>query len=48
MPQHASVGRGSITVEHMPPDLTRELYRHMRTARDLDTEAVALDRKSVV
>ncbi|GHD27139.1 thiamine pyrophosphate-dependent enzyme [Nocardiopsis kunsanensis] len=47
MPQHASVGRGSITVDHLPPDLTRELYRHMRTARDLDTEAVALQRQGV-
>ncbi|WP_017597978.1 MULTISPECIES: thiamine pyrophosphate-dependent dehydrogenase E1 component subunit alpha [Nocardiopsis] len=40
-------GRGSIAVDHLPPDLTRALYRHMRTARDLDAEAIALQRQGV-
>ncbi|WP_051051130.1 thiamine pyrophosphate-dependent dehydrogenase E1 component subunit alpha [Nocardiopsis salina] len=47
MPQNASAGRGPISVGHLSPDLTRELYRHMRTARDLDTEAIALQRQGV-
>jgi len=44
---HESAGRGTITVDHLPPDLTRALYRDMRTARDLDAEAVALQRQGV-
>ncbi|WP_053615177.1 thiamine pyrophosphate-dependent dehydrogenase E1 component subunit alpha [Nocardiopsis sp. NRRL B-16309] len=34
-------------MDHLPADLTRALYRHMRTARDLDTEAIALQRQGV-
>ncbi len=46
-PLHEPAGREAITVGHLPPDLTRALYRHMRTARDLDTEAIALQRQGV-
>ncbi|MBR8742830.1 thiamine pyrophosphate-dependent dehydrogenase E1 component subunit alpha [Nocardiopsis sp. MG754419] len=42
-----STGQGAITVEHLSPELTRGLYRDMRTARDLDTEAIALQRQGV-
>ncbi|MET9782507.1 thiamine pyrophosphate-dependent dehydrogenase E1 component subunit alpha [Nocardiopsis alba] len=47
MPSPESTGRGAITVEHLSPELTRGLYRDMRTARDLDTEAIALQRQGV-
>ena len=47
MPLHESEEQGSITVDHLPPDLARTLYRHMRTARDVDTEAIALQRQGV-
>ncbi|MBB6119243.1 thiamine pyrophosphate-dependent dehydrogenase E1 component subunit alpha [Nocardiopsis algeriensis] len=47
MPTHESAGQGSATVDHLAPDLARTMYRHMRTARDLDTEAVALQRQGV-
>ena len=47
MPPQESTGQGAITVEHLRPELTRGLYRDMRTARDLDTEAIALQRQGV-
>ncbi|MGW9554720.1 thiamine pyrophosphate-dependent dehydrogenase E1 component subunit alpha [Nocardiopsis sp. NPDC055551] len=47
MPPRESTGQDSITVEHLSPELTRGLYRDMRTARDLDTEAIALQRQGV-
>ena len=47
MPLHESEDQGSITVDHLPPELARTLYRHMRTARDVDTEAIALQRQGV-
>lgn len=47
MPLPESEGQGSITVDHLPADLARTLYRHMRTARDVDTEAIALQRQGV-
>ncbi|WP_026119562.1 thiamine pyrophosphate-dependent dehydrogenase E1 component subunit alpha [Nocardiopsis ganjiahuensis] len=47
MPPQESTGQGAITVEHLTPELTRGLYRDMRTARDLDTEAIALQRQGV-
>ena len=47
MPLHDSEGQGSITVDHLPPDLALMMYRHMRTARDVDTEAIALQRQGV-
>lgn len=46
-PAHETAARGPVTVDHLPPDLTRSLYRDMRTARDLDTEAIALQRQGV-
>jgi 2-oxoisovalerate dehydrogenase E1 component alpha subunit len=47
MPPQESTGQGDITVEGLRPELTRRLYRDMRTARDLDTEAIALQRQGV-
>ena len=47
MPPRESTGQATITVEHLSPELTRGLYRDMRTARDLDTEAIALQRQGV-
>lgn len=47
MPIHEPAGRSAISVDHLPPDLLRTLYRHMRTARELDTEAIALQRQGV-
>ena len=47
MPPRESTGQDTITVEHLSPELTRGLYRDMRTARDLDTEAIALQRQGV-
>lgn len=47
MTTRESAGRDTITVDHLPPELTRALYRDMRTARDLDTEAIALQRQGV-
>ncbi|MFE1169642.1 thiamine pyrophosphate-dependent dehydrogenase E1 component subunit alpha [Nocardiopsis sp. NPDC058789] len=47
MPTPEPTGQGATTVEHLSPALTRELYRAMRTARDLDTEAIALQRQGV-
>ena len=47
MPSPESTGQGTIAVEHLSPELTRGFYRDMRTARDLDTEAIALQRQGV-
>ncbi|WP_026117830.1 thiamine pyrophosphate-dependent dehydrogenase E1 component subunit alpha [Nocardiopsis alkaliphila] len=47
MPSPESTGQGTISVEHLSPELTRGFYRDMRTARDLDTEAIALQRQGV-
>ncbi|MFE6304812.1 thiamine pyrophosphate-dependent dehydrogenase E1 component subunit alpha [Nocardiopsis sp. NPDC057823] len=47
MSTHEPPGRDSVSVDHLDPDLTRALYTHMRTARDLDAEAVALQRQGV-
>lgn len=46
-PGHASAAPEHISVDHLRPDLTRALYQAMRTARDLDAEAVALQRQGV-
>ena len=47
MPSPESTGQGTISVEHLSSELTRGFYRDMRTARDLDTEAIALQRQGV-